>query len=249
MTADRAPVRCGNCGIALDPSPEDIAARPPCPKCGSTKRAYYMKGSGLNLTNYALDTFVAHRLSELTSCGAPQLMEESKWTNTFILNTIFRFSAPAKLRAYLLNFVRRAEAASAAYREARRQLLEYLATPRNVISPYFLSLAQFEVCITQCYQGYELIASAVGAKLYKPGEDSVESRLQTVYVDSKHMDKMINGEKLPESATSGIWITNSGIESCRGSITFQELHDLLSAMHKLAEQLCTMRPPRSEFHQ
>ena len=201
-----------------------------------------MKASDPQLTNYTLDNFIAHRLSELTTCGAPELPAETKWLNTFILKSIFHFSIPPKTRAYLFNFLRRAEAASAAYREARRQLLEHLATPSNVVSPYFLSLAQFEVCVSQCYQGYELLARAAGTELYQSGDGSAEERLQTVYVDSKHMDRMIDGEKLPEAATSGVWITNAGLESSRGAVTFQELHDLLGRMHELAEKLCGLQP-------
>jgi hypothetical protein len=86
----------------------------------------------------------------------------------------------------------------------------------------------------------------MGVKLYESGDRSVEDRLQTLYVDSKHMDKMIDGEKFPESATSGIWITNLGLESTRGTITFQELHDLLTGMHRLAERLCTMQQLQGE---
>jgi hypothetical protein len=54
---------------------------------------------------------------------------------------------------------------------------------------------------------------------------------------------MIAGDKLPPLATSGVWITNTGLESSRGLLPFQELHDLLAAMHALAEKLCTMQPP------
>lgn len=202
-----------------------------------------MKASNAQPTNYLLDNFIAHKLSELTECGVPELPEEAKWLNTFILKTIFQISIPPKARAYLFNFLRRAEGASAAYREARRLLLEHLATPRNVISPYFRALTQFEICISQCYQGYELLARALGQQLYVPGRGTPEEKLQVVYIDSKHMDRMIHGDKLPDPATSGIWITNTGIESSRGFVSFHELHDLLHGMHSLAEKLCAVQTP------
>lgn len=205
-----------------------------------------MKATNLQPSNYLLDNFIAHQLSELTACGAPELPEEAKWLNTFILKTIFHFSTPQKSRAYLFNFLRRAEGASAAYREARRLLLNHLASPRNVISPYFRSLTQFEICLSQCYQGYELLARAMGQQLYEPGHGTPEEKLQIAYVDSKHMDRMIGGNKLPHTATSGIWITNTGIESSRGGISFPELHDLLQGMHNLAERLCAIEPPAPE---
>ena len=73
-----------------------------------------------------------------------------------ILNTVFRFQISGQPRAYIFNFLRRAEGASLAYREARKALIEYVSTPENVISPYFKALLFFEVCISQCYQGYDL---------------------------------------------------------------------------------------------
>lgn len=241
-------VACGDCGLVLEHIPDNPSARPPCPRCGGTKRNYCM-AVDMQPTNYLLDHFIAHRLSELTACGAGELNEEAKWLNTFILKTIFHYSISPKIRAYLFNFLRRSEAASTAYREARHHLLEHLATPRNVISPYFRALTQFEVCIAQCYQGYELLGSALGQKLYEPGSGTSEEKLQVVYVDSKHMDRMIDGDKLPDTATSGIWITNDGLESSRGAITFAELRELLQSMHALAEKLCTAHAPESSSQQ
>lgn len=208
-----------------------------------------MKVTNAQPTNYLLDNYIAHKLGVLTSCGAIELAEEAKWLNTFILRTIFHFNLPPQTRAYLFNFLRRAEGASTAYREGRRQLLEHLASPRNVVSPYFRALTQFEICIAQCYQGYELLARASGQKLYEPGDGTPEEKLQIAYVDSKHMDQMIHGKKLPPTATSGVWITDDGIESSRGLLPFQELHALLQGMHGLAEKLCTSEPPSGPLPQ
>lgn len=195
----------------------------------------------MQMTNYTLDNFIAYKLSELTRCEAPNLSDDSKWLNSFILNSIFQVKLPDDTRAYIFNFLRRAEGASFAYRSAILDINEYLNTPQNNISPYFKALSQIEICISQCYQGYELLSRASGETIYTPGDGSCEERLQIVYVDSKHMDRMIHGDKLPESATSGIWITNNGIESARGKLSFQELHDTLMYMHTLAEKLVTLR--------
>ena len=243
MNSTHAPVECGECQSPLEvPNPEPTE-RSPCPKCGSTKRNYYMTAANAQPSNYLLDNFIAYKLSELAACGAPELAEEGKWLNTFILRSIFHFNLDPKARAYLFNFLRRTDGASAAYREGVLRLREHLASPRNVVSPYFKSLTNFEICISQCYQGYELLASALGQKVYEPGAGTSEERLQVVYVDSKHMDRMIHGEKLPTAATSGVWITNAGIESSRGALSFTELHGLLLGMHGLAEKLCTATQP------
>jgi hypothetical protein len=194
-------------------------------------------------SNYLLDHFIAHKLSELTECGAEPLPEHQNWLNTFILRSVFEFKLEPKPRAFLFSFLRRTEGASAAYREARSSLIEHLSTPRNVVSHYFRALTQIEICISQCYQAYELLATALGGNVYEPGKGSLEEKLQVVYVDSKHMDRMIHGEKLPVVATSGVWLTNDGIESSRGRIAFSELIELLADLHRLAETLCTAQVP------
>jgi len=146
----------------------------------------------------------------------------------------------AKTRAYVFNFLRRAEGASAAYREARAALIEYITTPPNVLSPYFRALLNFEVCISQCYQGYELLAMASGEKFFEPNDGSEAERLQILYVDSKHMDQMIDGGKIPSEATAAVRITNRGLESSRAALSFEELLEMLLNMGRLAERLATL---------
>ena len=213
----------------------------PCPVCGSAKRTYSFAMRNFQPSNYLLDNHIAHKLSALTECGAVELEEDSSWLNNFILNSIFTFQVPPKNRAYLFSFLRRTEGATTAYQLARTALIEYIGTSWNVVSPYFRALTQFEICISRLYQGYELLATATGQPVYLSNSGSAEEKLQVVYVDSKHMDRMIHGDKLPPDATTGVWITNSGLESSRGIISFPELHELLSSMHGLAEQLSSMK--------
>jgi hypothetical protein len=179
-------------------------------------------------TDYMLDNFVAHKLSLLTECGAPELATNAHWVNSFILNNVLNnptFSG--KNRAYAFNFVRRAEGASAAYRQARVALVEYVGTPRNVLSSYFRALLNFEVCISQCYQAYELLATASHKTVFDKNDKSKEERLGKLYVDSKHMDRMIDGGKLPTQATAALWITNHNLESSRAILSFDELVETL----------------------
>jgi hypothetical protein len=70
-------------------------------------------------SNYMLDNFVAHKLSLLTECGAHELPANDNWLNNFILTNVFRARLDAKTRAYVFNFLRRAEGAVSA--TARRE--------------------------------------------------------------------------------------------------------------------------------
>jgi len=204
-------------------------------------RTIQLSASGGQPSNYFLDNFVAHELSLLTECGAPELSRKVNWIGAFILTSAFVATLAPKKRTYVFNFLRRAEGAFSTYSEARNALIEYLQTPRNVVSPYFRALLNFEVCIAQCYQGYELLATASGRKLFKPNDKSGAERLCKLYVDSKHMDKMIDGGKLPTKATAAIWITNEGLESKRATVSFEELCRILSNIGDLADQLSTLR--------
>src|SRR5262245_40947554 len=125
----------------------------------------------LLVSDHFLDTYVAHKLSALTECGAQELTLESKWLNTFILKSAMHQQETEK-RAYALNFIRRAEDAFSAYREARQALLKYVNGPRNTISAYFQALANFESCLSYSWQACALIQSATGEKLYVQGSNS-----------------------------------------------------------------------------
>lgn len=228
---------CNQCGASIDESKDVGGVRTPCAACGSTARKTPMRAGPGQFAPYALDNYFAPKLSALTECQAPEL-EVDAWLNNFILTTIFQVRLPMKQRAYAFNFIRRAEAASAAYRAARTALIEYVQAPPNVISPYFTALVQFEMCIAQCYQGFELVAKAAGVQpfeLFAGGKAAPISRLHSFYIDSKHMDEMILGDKLPDTATVGVWLTNTGIESARSHLSFEELHEALIDMHGVAD--------------
>ena len=197
-------------------------------------------------SNHFLDNFAAHKLSLLTECGAPDISAENAWLNRFILTTAFTTTLPQETMAYVFNFLRRTENAFSAYQQARLALIEYLGSPRNVVSPYFRALLNFEVCISQCYQGFELLKTASRNMLYQPNDDSEMERLQKLYVVSKHTDQMIHGGKIPTEATAPLWITNQGLESARSSISFVELADLLACTEQLVKkslQVIATGPP------
>jgi hypothetical protein len=196
------------------------------------------------------DKFVAHKMSSLTECGAPELYMEGLWLNAFILNNFTQFDLPDQKRAYIFNFIRRAEGAFSAYREARLALIEYVSTARDIVSPYFRSLLNFEVCISQCWQGAELLMAGPleQQRLYEKGDDSDMERLRDIYTDAKHMDQMINRGGFPGAATVGIWITNRGLESTKvpSGLSFAELVEILMSMGQLAEKLSRLEPADSK---
>ncbi len=188
-------------------------------------------------SNYMLDNFVAHKLSLLTECGAPEFAYVDNWLSAFILNSVFIAQLPPKQRAYAFNFLRRAQGALSSYRLARLELIDYLQSPRGVLSPYFRALLHFEVCISQSYQAFELLATASGLDVFDKDDGSKEERLYRLYIQSKDMGGMIQGGKIPTEATAAIWITNHGIECNGTSLSFEELVSLLEWIAKMADRI------------
>jgi hypothetical protein len=240
------PISCRQCGRNIDPSGDTPGANKPCPACGSTERIAYVTAGPMQPSNYFLDRYVAHKLSQLTECGAPELPTKRRlWLGDFISRTWF-IDLPEKWRAYVFNFLRRTEGALAEYDDAREALIEYLNTSATTVSPYFRSLLAFEVCISQLYQGIELLSSATGRKNFFMRKDgSVGERLFLMYNDSKHMNERIERGDIPAEATSAVWITNAGLESSGARLTFAELHEELRGMIDLADSLLTPLPRRS----
>lgn len=234
-------IKCGNCGALIDTAANTPDNCAPCPKCGGVKRAYDASITG-EPTDYLLDNFVAHKLSLLTECSARELSTHANWLNAFILTNAFTVRLDPKQRAYVFNFLRRAEGALSAYHEARKALIEYLETPRNVVSPYFKALLNFENCISQCYQGYELLKTATGEKFFEKDDNSEGERLGLLYNDLKHMDERIKFDRLPAEATAAVWITNHGLESSGTTLSFDELLEMLRNMAGLADQLSMLTP-------
>ncbi len=89
-----------------------------------------------------------------------------------------------------------------------------------------------------------MLMTASGELLFKKHRtDNVFHKLNTVYVDLKHMNLMIRDEKIPADATAGIWITNDGLESSRGGLSFSELGEIFETMRGFADKISTLGPP------
>lgn len=191
------------------------------------------------LTPYALDNFVAHRLSQLTECGAKEIEDAPNWAGAYVLNNVVGVMAdPNKVRAYKMNFFRRADGAISSYRAARIHLTEYVRPKwETAVSQYFRALLNLEICVSQLYQGLDLIATASNKKVFDRSDGSKEERLNKIYNASKHMNERIEKGEMPEEATSAVWITNSGLECKDAALSFGELEDLLAWAREGAQGL------------
>jgi hypothetical protein len=88
-------IECLECCAVIDTTADTLDRLVPCPKSGSIKRPQYLSATSGQPSNYFLYSFVAHKLSLLTKCGAQEL-PGTNWLNTFILTCVFKVSLPAR---------------------------------------------------------------------------------------------------------------------------------------------------------
>jgi hypothetical protein len=240
-------VICKWCKTALSSNQGD-----PCPNCGKENVRDSLTVSQGRLSKYALDTFVAPKISELTVCSIPDMSNHSSesehWVSNFILNSIFRVSVEPRPKQYILFFLRRAETAFREYENARISFQDYVDGRRQRVSVYFKSLFHFETCIAQMWQAIDQTMSfgkrATGetTKIYTKGDGSSYERLNNLYNISRYA-----GDNIPESGTLPVWLTNVGLEAKDISTSFVELAEILGEIGNMADTFSN--PPVSSSSQ
>jgi len=131
--------------------------------------------SGVRLSDYFLNQFVAPNLTRLGNPAPPDLADlESAWVNRFILTSALITVVKEPFRTYFMHLFRRGEGAIEEYREACAALRTFVSSDSNagVISPYFRSLRHFEACVSQAYQGYLIFRKLNGVNYFTAGDQS-----------------------------------------------------------------------------
>jgi hypothetical protein len=192
------------------------------------------------LSNYALDHFVAPKLSSLTTCGMPGIEFPVVPFAAVILNQIFvRPLGQTQIRL-LTNTLRWIDGAFASYVAARTNLIAYTSISRGSLSDYYRAVLHIEQCIAATHHSEALVSTAYRllGSIDRPRSDATE-RLRKLYNDSKHVDERIEKGELLDDATFPIWLTNHGIESKDRTLSFAELSafmqdyvDLIEGMMK-----------------
>ena len=242
-------VECDSCGATLNEDPslkED--ERKPCPVCGSTERRICVKLSPIKITMdgttgffgpTVLNKYGAPKLSKLTECGAPPLDEPANYIENHLLNRIFGRTDPEPVGRLVLMFGRRVINAIREYRAGRDKLLEYLRGLPMSNGQFMRAMeaaTHFEQCIASTSQAAAFFKRLLPPDQLKDFNDDRITRLEKMYARSKHFDEDVaNSNTAPENITAPIWLMNKGISSTAGSITFNELHKLLTEMLQIFE--------------
>ena len=189
-------------------------------------------------SNYVLGRFGAPKLGELTECNADEMDDPPNYLNSFVLNSIFVVSWQDPLGRLLLMFGRRVEQAIHEYRNGR-EILEVYVKSLPQTNNHFLhamrATAHFEQCIASTCQAVAFrkrIVALMHSDTSLP-EDDCEKRLKHIWNRSKHFDEdLANPLVVSAEITAPVWLTNSGIESTRATISYTELASVLKDLIK-----------------
>src|SRR3972149_3527929 len=190
----------------------------------------------MHLTSFSLDNFVSQELLQLTECQAREVADEfpdnQSWLSTFVLSRIIWIPLPKDKAALAFALIRRAEGAVTDYEEARKLLTNFISSDKN-ISLYFRYLRRFEEAVAMVYQALDFARNALNIKIFEQGDGSTYERLNLIYNKSRHS----NPERLPAGHLHAVWIKNEGLFADGTHLTFDELHDLVRDVGRIADKL------------
>lgn len=204
---------------------------------------------------FVLNKYGAPHLSELTRCGAPFLAEPPNYLGTFVLNSVFRFKYPDPIGRIVLIFGRRVMHAVHEYTTGRDLLAEYVQRLPQTNSHYLQALravTHFEHCIGSTHEAIGFIERLVGItnpSAVSPKDDRA-NRLRLIWNRTKHFDEDILDFRIAnDDICAPVWLTNEGISSTAATMTFDELHfvlsDLVSVLKSLTEDVPNQMAGRS----
>lgn len=199
------------------------------------------EGAG-QFSPYVLDNYAAPELSKLTECGAPELPEPRSELGAFILKSLFIRTISDELRRALFLFGRRTFHAVQEYRIGRELLLAYVNKLPQTNSHFLQALeatTHFEQCLASAYQAATLGHATEKLAGASPFKDVLMQRVYKLWNRSKHFDEDLTNPRNPGWAApeiiAPIWLTNYGVSSANGSLTFQELHSFVTELRTVFE--------------
>ena len=196
-----------------------------------------MNPSTVKLAGFLLDKYGAPKLSELTVSDVPFLEEPPNYLGSFVLNSIFITGThPDPMGRVIFMFGRRVDQAVREYINGRGLLSAYVERLAQTNTPFLLAMraaTHFEQCVASVCQAGSLL-NRINQLAGSPEEstepqDNREDRLRRIWNRSKHFDDDLGGKRLTDAeVTAPVWLTNHGISSTKASISFVELHSLLT---------------------
>jgi hypothetical protein len=164
------------------------------------------------------------------------LDEPPNYLGAFVLNSLFAVDWKDPIGRLILMFGRRVEHAIREYRSARELLagfVERLPQTNEHFLRAMRAATHFEQCIGAVCQASGLLDRI--AVLLPPDQpfppDDRRRRLRLIWNRAKHFDEDLADKETPSAElTAPVWLTNTGIESTKASVSYAELHSALAAL-------------------
>jgi len=202
----------------------------------------------VRFASHVLERYIAPGIGEFTRAAIPDVSandpESTRWVANHFLNSTLRAAYHLPMGAHIQHYLRRSEAAFAEHARAREATFSFLESGGQSPADYSKALLYWEYFLGQSWHAYSLLLCVVRLlsdddtlKVFKPNDGSVEQRLNLLYNAMKHVEKRIDAGQIPENATSPVWLSNRGLESTDGHLTFHETGTILRDLAKWANVL------------
>jgi hypothetical protein len=191
----------------------------------------------LQLTDEGRDKYVAPGISSFTAASIRDMSESMKpWLLAFIPVSSLVVSLDDATRRIFHNFLRKAGAAFREYDAARVVTCAYLASSERKTSQYILAIDHWEGFLSLAWQAWNLLVRGQRV-LYVKADGSVLERLNVLYNLTKHADSAIRHEppQFLRDATLPVWLTNDGLHSVEGALSFTEIAEMLQELSLWAD--------------
>jgi hypothetical protein len=151
-----------------------------------------------------------------------------------------RFKIEEKARTRTFNIIRRTINALDEYELARTSYHAIFESEQKSTAAYLRALHHFEVCIAQLMQAHELFFGMIDSEYRNKngtGREELNDRLARIYNDSKHTEGRVKAQGFEDGDTLAVWISDSGLNSKKTQIAFNELYEVMCDMADVAKLL------------
>ena len=185
------------------------------------------------------------------TCDMPELPENyGKAFLSHLLNVFFANGGPSDFAAaaYSRNFIRLCDLAIQEYNLARKELIKYVSTSNNVMSPLFVATGHLEQCIHAIRRAIRFARHKNGPRLPRTEviSSSVEYRIRDLRDAIEHTDERVREQKIKQGEFLMLAVNSNSIALEGKEIFYSELAEWLKQLHQLSEFVATYRETKEQ---
>lgn len=184
-------------------------------------------------------------------CGMPELTVPSAPMALWAVLTITLAGCgprDGKSRVLFTNFARLIDHAVREYRAARDEFLAYVnAKPDEQLGQVFVVQSHLETCVNALFRASRFAEKMCRGREGPPikrGEllpKQAEKRLRWFRDTQEHLESAILKEESPPSSARTVCVLDEGVRVAEQAISYVELRDWITTLHRLAERLARTR--------